>query len=144
MILFIGACVRVGYICKKHQRMKRQLISLLLVLSVVSGYAQLLSPCEFKYESKKQKGVILDVRSPEEFLKERIEGAINMDTGHKDFLDHLDSLDKTKTYFLYCYNGKRSARIAIYMKELGFTKVYDLEGGLKAWKTKKYRTVINS
>jgi len=120
---------------------KRYFILLILSLSVLLGHTQLLSPHDFKRQIKKQKGIIVDVRSPEEFLRERINGAINIDTGVKDFLDHLNELDKTKTYFLYCNNGKQSARIAIYMRELGFEKVYELEGGLKAWKEKKYKTI---
>ena len=46
--------------------------------------------------------VIIDVRTPQEFAEERIEGALNLDYYADTFEDELNKLDKTKTYVIYC------------------------------------------
>ena len=47
----------------------------------------------------------------------------------------LDSLNKNKTYLIYCYSGRRSALAANYLKEKGFTQLFNMAGGIKDWKT---------
>ena len=54
--------------------------------------------------------VILDVRTPEEFAKEHIENAINLDYYSQTFRDELNNLDKDKTYLIYCRSGNRSGK----------------------------------
>ena len=49
-------------------------------------------------------------------------------------------LDKEKPVYLYCRSGKRSASAAEKLKEAGFTEVYNLKGGILAWKEKQYET----
>jgi rhodanese-related sulfurtransferase len=77
--------------------------------------------------------VILDVRTAKEFASGHIEDAINIDYYAKTFLDDLDRLDKTKTYLVYCRSGSRSTKAFNLMKELGFQKVYGMEGGIVRW-----------
>ena len=45
-----------------------------------------------------------------------------------EFEEKLDSLDKTKTYYLYCASGNRSGKAAVLMKEKGFENVHNLGG----------------
>lgn len=77
--------------------------------------------------------VILDIRTPEEFNSGRIAGSVNIDFYEANFADELDKLDKNKTYFVYCNSGNRSGTAMGTMKDLGFTDVYDLDGGIQAW-----------
>lgn len=77
--------------------------------------------------------VIIDVRTPEELAGGYIEGAINIDYKADDFKTKLSSLDKDKTYFVYCAAGRRSRGAADLMKELNFKEVYDLSGGFTNW-----------
>ena len=77
--------------------------------------------------------VILDVRTAKEFASGHIEDAINIDYYSRTFLDDLDRLDKVKTYLVYCRSGSRSTKAFNLMKELGFQKVYGLEGGIMRW-----------
>jgi phage shock protein E len=114
------------------------LIASIMTFQVVS--AQTLSPEDFRKTMKKENGVLIDVRTPEEFQAERIRGAINIDVMAATFTSQIESLDKTRAYFLYCGIGKRSAKAAGIMKEAGFTKVYDLEKGLGEWKSKGFET----
>ncbi len=44
------------------------------------------------------------------------------------------NLKKTRRIILYCASGGRSALAVTTLKEMGFTNVAHLDGGLKAWK----------
>lgn len=55
----------------------------------------------------------------------------------EDFKKQVETLDKTKTYLLYCRSGKRSKEGMALMKESGFTKLYDLEDGFSNWRGDK-------
>ena len=79
--------------------------------------------------------VILDVRTPEEFLGEYIENAINLDYYSETFRDDLDKLDKNKTYLIYCRSGRRSENALNIMEELDFKEVYNMLGGITKWKS---------
>lgn len=68
-------------------------------------------------EGKKDpKGVILDVRTPDEFFGGRVPGALNVP------LDRLGSasLDKAKKYYVYCHSGARSSAACDYLKKQGY------------------------
>ncbi|MEM3061226.1 MAG: rhodanese-like domain-containing protein [Candidatus Bathyarchaeia archaeon] len=78
--------------------------------------------------------IILDVRTPEEFVNEHIDDAINLNYYSETFRDDLNGLDKNKTYLIYCRSGSRSGIALEIMKELGFREVYDMSGGITAWK----------
>lgn len=80
--------------------------------------------------AEKSNSVIIDVRTQREFVTGHLEGAINMDIYQKNFRDEIEKLDKSKTYYVYCKTGIRSRSAVNYMKQSGFAKVCDLEGGL--------------
>jgi rhodanese-related sulfurtransferase len=49
------------------------------------------------------------------------------------FEGEIASLDKSKTYAIYCQSGRRS-RIAVEtMNEAGFTKLFNLDEGIGSW-----------
>lgn len=87
--------------------------------------------------------VIIDVRSQTSFETEHIEGAVNIDSAAADFEAQLDALDKTKTYFVYCAAGHRSAAAGETMSALGFYEVYILEGGISQWQAAGLPTVVS-
>lgn len=73
---------------------------------------------------------LLDVRTPGEFKQGAIEDAQNLDFfDQKNFISGLEKLDKNKPVYVYCKSGGRSNKAARIMKKMGFTKIYDLEGG---------------
>jgi rhodanese-related sulfurtransferase len=78
--------------------------------------------------------IILDVRAPWEFSKEHIEGAENLDCTDPEFKEQLLELDKEKKYIVYCKSGVRGDKVLNLMKNSGFTEVYNVKGGFKAWK----------
>lgn len=78
--------------------------------------------------------VVLDVRTPEETAQEKIPGAIEINYYDPNFAQKAGKLDKTKTYLVYCRSGNRSSRACEAMQQMGFSKLYNLQGGMLAWK----------
>lgn len=77
--------------------------------------------------------IMLDVRTPEEFVTSHIESAIDVDIRNASFPSNIDALDHTKTYFVYCHSGNRSAQATALMKQKGFMNLYELRGGIQAF-----------
>lgn len=77
--------------------------------------------------------VILDVTTAREFSRLHLENAINLNFFSLSFKGHLNALDKSKTYFVYCKIGGRSKIAQKMMKRLGFTEVYNIVGGTVLW-----------
>jgi thioredoxin len=76
---------------------------------------------------------ILDVRTPEEFTSEHIDKAVNINWLANDFVANTGKLDKSKPVFVYCKSGGRSAKASAKLEELGFKKIYELQGGILKW-----------
>lgn len=76
---------------------------------------------------------IIDVRTPEEFASQHIDNAKNINWNGDDFATQADKLDKSKPIFVYCMVGGRSKKAAYKLSEMGFSKVYDLQGGIMKW-----------
>jgi phage shock protein E len=76
---------------------------------------------------------VLDVRTPGEFAAGHLPGAVNIDSSAPDFADAVSELPKDSTYLVYCQTANRSGVATDRMLDLGFTDVYDLQGGIVAW-----------
>ncbi len=76
---------------------------------------------------------LIDVRTPEEFSRGSLDGAINMDFKSENLENQLNTLDKSKPVFIFCQAGGRSGKCYKKMKDMGFSEVYDMEGGYGAW-----------
>ena len=76
---------------------------------------------------------ILDVRTPEEFQNGKIAHALNENVNDENFKSHVDSLNRETPIYVYCRSGVRSMKAAGILKELGFKKIYNLEGGYLNW-----------
>ena len=82
-----------------------------------------------------QPGVqLVDVRTPEEFAKGHLDGAVNIDWLADGFMDKAGKLDKSKPVLLYCAAGGRSEEALATMKKAGYTKAVDMLGGFNGWK----------
>ncbi|WP_430909352.1 rhodanese-like domain-containing protein [Maribacter sp. 2-571] len=78
--------------------------------------------------------VILDVRTEDEVAEGYIPNAMNIDIHlGQGFLDALEELDKSKSYYVYCRSGGRSGQACAIMNSVGFEKAYNLEGGFMNW-----------
>ena len=90
------------------------------------------------FEQKmKEKGVqLVDVRTPTEFASGHLENAININVNEANFKTKMEALDKSKPILVYCKSGGRSGRACGQLKEMGFTIITDLDGGITDWKAK--------
>ncbi|MCC7502633.1 MAG: rhodanese-like domain-containing protein, partial [Flavobacteriales bacterium] len=88
---------------------------------------------EFMQAQSASKGLLLDVRTPDECEAGIIEGATMLDYSAPGFMDGIKKLDKDRPVYIYCASGGRSRQTMTRMKGLGFTKERDLEAGMSAW-----------
>lgn len=77
--------------------------------------------------------IVLDIRTPDEFEQGIIEGAVNIDFYEPDFAEQLEGLDRNADYVVYCRSGNRSGQAMPTFKELGFTSVIEIDGGIANW-----------
>ena len=77
-------------------------------------------------------GVILDVRTSQEFNTGHIPDAILLP--YDQLYAEVEELipDKDQTIFVYCQSGRRSRIAASLLREIGYSSVYDL-GGIINW-----------
>jgi len=77
---------------------------------------------------------LIDVRTPEEFEKGALPGAINIDYfDEENFYKSYDAFDRNEPIYLYCRTGNRSLKTAEKLIEMGFEEIYDMEGGYVQW-----------
>lgn len=95
-----------------------------------------LSQTEWKQAtSTDAQSIIIDVRTEEEFNMGMIEHAINLDIlDIENFMREIESLDREKSYYLYCQAGGRSSSACRLMDEMGFKHTFNLIGGVVCWK----------
>lgn len=89
----------------------------------------------FSVYMAEQKPIVLDVRTPEEYVTGHLQGARNIDFRAGDFVEKIQALDKNVPYAIYCRTGNRSGQALETMRSLGFTSVVNLSGGIVAWGT---------
>ncbi len=65
---------------------------------------------------------LVDVRESDEFSESYIQGAINLPLSQIE-TGSFGNLDKSKTHYLYCRSGNRSAQATELFKQAGYTVV---------------------
>lgn len=124
--------------------MKSKVLILCLALFALTYSCKEESQAEVKIVSPEEMQTLLemddiqlvDVRTPEEYKDGYIENAQNIDFRSPTFEEDISKLDKTKPVMVYCKSGGRSAKCTEKLKNAGFIKIYDLEGGITKWKFK--------
>jgi rhodanese-related sulfurtransferase len=100
-----------------------------------TGWA--ISAQKFKKLIKREKSMVLDVRTPDEYNTGFINSSSNLNVlDSLNFVNAIATLDKNKQYFLYCKSGRRSGKAMLMMKNMGFQNVRHLRGGITEWKGK--------
>ena len=77
---------------------------------------------------KKNPGVVVDVRTKEDWNSGHVKEALHYDWNNGDFKRQCSQFDKNKKYYLYCAAGGRSSAAMQYMKSIGFKDVVNLGG----------------
>ena len=109
-----------------------------------------LSPDQVATEHERGGVLLVDLREAEErSLRGTIAGTVPAPRGMLEFYadpaceDHLPGFDPTGRTILFCAGGARSALAVQTLRELGYTNVAHLDGGLTAW-TAAGRAVIEA
>ena len=100
----------------------------------VKAEVRLITPEEMQDILELEDVQLVDVRTPAEYEEEHIASSQNIDFRSPTFDEDIKKLDKGKPVILYCKSGKRSAKCVEKLKEAGFEKIYELEGGISKWK----------
>ncbi|MCH7535187.1 MAG: rhodanese-like domain-containing protein [Bacteroidetes bacterium] len=116
--------------------------AIMLILTLVacnqpeSKYEKL-NPAEFNAKlNTLQNNQLIDVRTPEEYQAGHLKNAVNINFIDNDFEELISKLVKKKPVFIHCaagVEGGRSNQTAKLLEELGFTEIYELEGGITNW-----------
>lgn len=89
-----------------------------------------------------ENALVLDVREASEFNAGHIANAKHIPVGQ--LANSLKTLDKHKelTIVVNCRSGGRSAMACGVLRKNGFTKVYNLKGGITAWQQANLPTTV--
>jgi rhodanese-related sulfurtransferase len=111
------------------------IVASVLLLAGCSSSSSTVDLTVSEFSSKvTEAGIItLDVRTPGEFNEGHIEGAQLIDFQSGNFESEIATLDKSKTYAVYCRSGSRSGQAVKIMSDAGFTNLYNLDGGVIDW-----------
>ena len=73
--------------------------------------------------------IVIDVRTVDEFSTGHITNAVNIP------LDQIETVgyDKNSTIIVYCQSGVRSKEAVEKLAKMGYTSLYNLDGGLINW-----------
>lgn len=121
--------------------MYKYLVLLLFPLLVFSqentNAYEVLSYDDFKNQISKNDVLLFDVRTMAEFNSGHLKGSVNIDFYDEKLFDKFfNKVEKSEPIYIYCRSGNRSQKSSEQLKELGFVKIYDLEGGYKNWVNK--------
>jgi sulfur-carrier protein adenylyltransferase/sulfurtransferase len=75
--------------------------------------------------------VLLDVREDDEFEMARLPWAKHVPMGQ--VAERLGELPKDQPIVVMCHGGRRSQRVAQFLRQNGFAEVANLTGGIDAW-----------
>ena len=113
-----------------------------MALAIVSGTMLVmpnlkgggLSPAQAVQLINRDKAVVVDVCSPEEFKAGHVVGARNIPLGELESKLPNAVKNKALPVIFVCQSGMRSGRAVAMAKKLGYEQAQSLGGGLKAWK----------
>ncbi|WP_445457521.1 rhodanese-like domain-containing protein [Flavobacterium sp. HNIBRBA15423] len=108
-------------------------VAISCVKSQTEGMA-LVDVLTFEQKMKEEGVQLIDVRTPSEYAEGHLANAVNININDSDFKAKIEALDKTKPILVYCKSGGRSGRACSQLKEMGFTTIIDLDGGITDWK----------
>ncbi len=102
-----------------------------------------LSVADFEKQAVGTSVQLVDVRTSGEYESGHIGEAKLMDVNEDEFDAQIATLDKTKPVYVYCLSGGRSKTAAKSMVKQGFMQVFNLDGGVMAWRSEAKNLVIN-
>ena len=93
-----------------------------------------LTPSDFARQlDRLNNELLLDVRTPTEYHSGHLPEAQLIDFRAADFRQRVKGLNHDQPVMIYCAAGGRSSAAVDILRELGFTEIYELQGGLTSW-----------
>jgi rhodanese-related sulfurtransferase len=86
---------------------------------------------EWLADSSRETPVLLDVREPWEIETAKIAGSLSIPM--REIPARSEELDDEAQIVCICHHGARSASVAGFLESRGYTKVFNLQGGIDAW-----------
>ena len=110
------------------------IIALITLTGCATARVSQLSPHEVyqRLSEPESDAILLDVRTPEEWLQGHIEDATLIPLDELQFRAS-NELPPNAEIIVYCGTGERSSAAAEYLVRKGYTNVSDMRGGLYAW-----------
>ena len=111
--------------------MKKKIVSFIVCLL-------LLTACGTSYETIdsnvameliENEAIVIDVRTLDEYNTGHIKDSINIPVENISSIEY----DKDTVIIVYCASGMRSSNAAKTLIDLGYTNVYNLDGGIINW-----------
>ena len=90
-----------------------------------------ISTTELKLELNSKNKQFIDVRTPNEFQANRINGFQNIPL--YELPKRANELSKEKEVFVICQSGMRSSKASKMLKKFGFKHITNVKGGMSAW-----------
>ncbi len=87
------------------------------------------------------KAVVIDIRESDEYAREHIPGSRLVPLSGFDSADFAHDHDKVGVF--HCSSGNRTCEAASRILSTGFNEVYQLEGGLQAWRKAGFAVNLN-
>lgn len=123
---------------RKIKKLLPFVISIMLLSSCTSSggssnsYRQISMGEAVKMMKDEKNYIILDVRTPEEYLEGHIPGAINVPNEEIGTAEISELPDKSQLILVYCRSGRRSKEASQKLARLGYTNIVEF-GGINDW-----------
>lgn len=105
------------------------------------GQVENLTPQQVQEELRSGNATLIDIREADELQQTgKIDGSVHAPRGMLEFYAddnlpyHKSEFNKEKRLILHCASGGRSALATATLKQMGYTNVAHMDGGMKAWK----------
>ncbi|QPZ39537.1 rhodanese-like domain-containing protein [Paramicrobacterium chengjingii] len=85
---------------------------------------------ELAERAKRGTAAIVDVREPDEWTGEHVEGAVNIPLSQ--FMEREGELPDSDELHIMCHSGGRSSRVTQYLEQKGVDAA-NVDGGIIAW-----------
>ena len=136
IVALASSCKNADEIKKRAEANKPKPVAVIVKATAPTNIGEIkkISVEDFEKLNNEGKFTLVDVRTSEEYAENYIKGAVNVNFKKRAFPDYITAIAKDKPVAVYCRSGNRSGKAAIIMQALGFKTIYDLDGGVKAWK----------
>jgi rhodanese-related sulfurtransferase len=108
-----------------------------LFATMAAAQFKTITPATAEKKLNNRNVVVLDVRTIQEYKDGHLPGAIHIDVlDSVAFVNNISKLNKNKKYIVYCKSGKRSAKASNILYANKFKHIWNMDGGITAWKGK--------